>query len=291
VGLKIVLVIGMVAWAVRYLFFMSGDFTLVVIALLLHGFCYSFLYVGAYMYADKKAPPELKASVQSLLTFLLLGVGMLLGAQLYGQLSDRNPPAIAGMESAGETVAVPAWSDPGEADSKVKYLNPTVTYKAILETIGVIEPEEAQATASQDMSGFLSAGQTSLQLAQINSDLTVGDVTYTQKELQDIFRDVATWKKSGGLKPGDAGFAEARAELTEADLTLTRNDWLGAKAKVWKNILFYPAIFIFIMTAIFLMLGKNPPAEEESTEGETPKEPADQVEMEEDGGPDSEDAE
>ena len=290
-GLKIVLIIGMVAWGVRYLLFQSGDFTLVIIALLLHGFCYSFLYVGAYMYADKKAPPELKASVQSLLTFLLLGVGMLLGAQLYGQLSDRNPPAFASMETLDGTVALPGWSDPEEADSKVKYLNPTVTYKAILEAVGVIEPEEAQAAASQDMSGFLSAGQTSLKLSEINSGLTVDDGACTQEELQDVFRDVATWKKSGGLKPGDAGFDGARAGLTEADLTLTRNDWLGAKAKLWKNILLYPAIFIFIITVIFMVLGKNPPVEEEPAEEEMSEEQAEQEKTEEDGGPNPEGAE
>jgi hypothetical protein len=129
-----------------------------------------------------------------------------------------------------------------------------------------------------------------LNLSQIDGDLTVGDVTYTQEELQDLFRDVATWKKSGGLKPGDPGFDDAKASLTEADLTLNRADWLGAKSKVWKNILVYPAFFIFIIAAIFLMLGKNPPAEQGPAEEEAPDEQPQDEAADEGGSPDSQDA-
>ena len=75
IGLKRVVAIGMLAWPVRYLFFASPDFSAALVGLILHGFCYSFFYVGAYMYVDKRAPAELKSSAQSLLTFLLLGVG------------------------------------------------------------------------------------------------------------------------------------------------------------------------------------------------------------------------
>jgi len=48
---------------------------------------------------------------------------------------------------------------------------------------------------------------------------------------------------------------------------------------------------IFIITAIFLVLGKNPPVEEESAEEETSEEQAEQEKTEEDGGPNPEDAE
>lgn len=96
-GLKRVLMIGMAAWAVRYLCFMSPDFPLALVGLLLHGLCYSFLYVGAYMYVDRRAPAHLKASAQSLLSFLLLGVGWFLGAKGAGFMLDQYPPEIPAM--------------------------------------------------------------------------------------------------------------------------------------------------------------------------------------------------
>jgi len=96
-GLKNVLLFGMGAWALRYFLFMAP--VLAIPGLLLHGLGYAFLYVAAYTYADKKAPPELKASVQSFMVFLLLGVGQVFGGQFYGFASDTFV-----MEAAGETV-------------------------------------------------------------------------------------------------------------------------------------------------------------------------------------------
>lgn len=114
-GLKRVLMIGMAAWAVRYLCFACPTFEMAIVGLLLHGFCYSFLYVGAYMYIDKRAPEDLKASAQSLLAFLLLGIGWFVGAQYAGFMKDRYPAEITHMppvttievaDSADETLAV-----------------------------------------------------------------------------------------------------------------------------------------------------------------------------------------
>jgi len=93
-GLKRVLMIGMAAWAIRYFLFAVPSLPLAIVALLLHGFCYSFLYVGSYMYVDKCAPADLKASAQSLLTFVLLGVGWYFGAQFAGLMKDQNPPLM-----------------------------------------------------------------------------------------------------------------------------------------------------------------------------------------------------
>lgn len=100
-GLKRVLLIGMTAWAVRYLCFSSPSptfsFPLALLGLVLHGFCYSFFYVGAYMWVDRRAPAELKSSAQSLLAFLLLGVGFLLGAKGAGFMMEEFPAKIPHM--------------------------------------------------------------------------------------------------------------------------------------------------------------------------------------------------
>ncbi len=94
IGLKWVLVIGMSAWALRYFIFTLAGFQFALIGLLCHGMAYAFLYVAAYMFGDRVAPAHLKASVQSLLAFLLLGIGQVLSGYLFGYQIDRNAPAI-----------------------------------------------------------------------------------------------------------------------------------------------------------------------------------------------------
>jgi len=96
-GLKRVLLLGMASWAVRYLCFASPEFWLALLGLVLHGMCYSFFYVGAYMWIDRRAPAELKSSAQSLVAFLLLGVGYFAGAKGAGFMMERYPAEIPHM--------------------------------------------------------------------------------------------------------------------------------------------------------------------------------------------------
>ncbi|MEN6493337.1 MAG: MFS transporter [Thermoguttaceae bacterium] len=84
IGLKNVLVVGMGAWAVRYLLFSSMQFPLVIAGLLVHGFCYCFVFVAAFIYVSKKAPPEISASAQSLCALIMWGLGMFIGTQVSG---------------------------------------------------------------------------------------------------------------------------------------------------------------------------------------------------------------
>ncbi len=117
IGLKNVLVIGMGAWVIRYLLFGSLSFPLIILGLLLHGFCYCFVFVAAFIYADKKAPPGMSASAQSFIAFLMWGVGMFLGTMLAGFTGEQYPPQrIAALKSTekGEALlsglALPEWS-------------------------------------------------------------------------------------------------------------------------------------------------------------------------------------
>jgi len=137
-GLKNVLLIGMAAWSLRYFCFAEPYFAMAVLGLLLHGLCYTFLYVAAYMYAEKVAPAHLKASAQSMMVFLLLGVGQVLGGLGYGYMRDSNQPQFAGIKTElriaegsewpegidpTDTVVLPfpVWSE--SEDSMFQYLD------------------------------------------------------------------------------------------------------------------------------------------------------------------------
>jgi MFS family permease len=91
-GVKWTLAVGMLAWTVRYVFFAFGDtgslVSLLYLGILLHGVCYDFFFVTGFIYTDKKAPPEIRASAQGLLALLTYGVGMLIGSLISGPIVD-----------------------------------------------------------------------------------------------------------------------------------------------------------------------------------------------------------
>jgi nucleoside transporter len=88
-GMRKTLAFGVVAWPIRYIIFAIGSPTWLVIAsLALHGFCYVFFFVAAFIYVDKVAPPDIRASAQSLIAIVALGFGRFLGSLFAGKIRD-----------------------------------------------------------------------------------------------------------------------------------------------------------------------------------------------------------
>ncbi|MDR1964449.1 MAG: MFS transporter [Planctomycetaceae bacterium] len=269
IGLKWVLVLGIGAWTLRYFVFIVPTFECAVIALLLHGFCYSFLYVAAYMYADKKAPAELKASVQSLMVFLLLGVGQVLGSQLYGFMRDLpdNAPKIAEMSivralnedeikqysslfvlpegtptdfwlnvKKNDTIPMPKWNDVKMTDSVWRYLDLGKTVTDLL------KGNEQEQQAVDDLGSLLDTNKdnkiSTSELAAAPEKLVLGNTEYTKTDIEKTFRNIAN--------------------NTVNDFEVSRQDYLAVQAYNWKGILQNPAIFIAVFFVLFLILGKNP---------------------------------
>ena len=96
VGMKGVLLIGMVAWAVRYVLFANGfDATgpimpLLLGGLVLHGICFDFFLVAGTIWVDKHFPPETRARAQSFLALVTWGVGSVIGSLLANQIYVSN---------------------------------------------------------------------------------------------------------------------------------------------------------------------------------------------------------
>jgi len=88
-GMRRTLAIGVVAWPIRYVIFAIGSPTWLVIAsLALHGFCYVFFFVAAFIYVDKVAPPDIRASAQSMIAIVALGLGRFLGSLFAGKIQE-----------------------------------------------------------------------------------------------------------------------------------------------------------------------------------------------------------
>lgn len=93
-GVKYTLLLGMAAWAVRYLLFAYGNADELVfmlfIGIALHGVCYDFFFVSGQIYTDSKAGEKFKSSAQGLITLATYGVGMLIGFFVAGKVTDSN---------------------------------------------------------------------------------------------------------------------------------------------------------------------------------------------------------
>jgi nucleoside transporter len=91
-GVKWMLIVGMLAWTTRYLLFSWGDngalAWMLYVGILLHGICYDFFFVTGQIYVDKRAPGDLRAAAQGFIAFVTLGVGMFIGSLVFGRVLD-----------------------------------------------------------------------------------------------------------------------------------------------------------------------------------------------------------
>ena len=87
--------VGMLAWALRYLFFAHGNADNLVfmlyLGIALHGICYDFFFVSGQIYTDAKAGSTVKSAAQGLITLATYGVGMLIGFWVAGKVVEAYP--------------------------------------------------------------------------------------------------------------------------------------------------------------------------------------------------------
>jgi len=96
-GIRKTMMLGIFAWPLRYAIFAiawalhetnPAIVWLAVASLALHGFCYVFFFVVAFIYTDIVAPADIRSSAQALINVAVLGVGMLIGGFFAGWLKD-----------------------------------------------------------------------------------------------------------------------------------------------------------------------------------------------------------
>ncbi|NNL80623.1 MAG: nucleoside permease [Flavobacteriaceae bacterium] len=92
-GFKKTILVGMLAWTIRYILFAYGNAGelafMLIIGIALHGICYDFFFVSGQIYTDSKAGDKIKSAAQGLITLATYGVGMLIGFWVAGQISNK----------------------------------------------------------------------------------------------------------------------------------------------------------------------------------------------------------
>jgi MFS family permease len=91
-GFKKTILVGMLAWALRYLLFAYGNAGelsfMLLTGIALHGICYDFFFVSGQIYTNAKAGERYKSAAQGLITLATYGVGMLIGFEIAGAVLD-----------------------------------------------------------------------------------------------------------------------------------------------------------------------------------------------------------
>ncbi len=94
IGVKGILVVGMIAWAVRFGLFSAFDAQrdaawMLFLGIAVHGMCYDFIFVMGRMYVDSRASAQIRGAAQGLHAFVTLGAGMFIGSWLSGVVGQH----------------------------------------------------------------------------------------------------------------------------------------------------------------------------------------------------------
>ncbi len=114
-GVKKMLLLGMLCWALRLSCFGFADgknlLWMIILGIALHGMAYDFFFVTGQIYVDKRAPEAIRSSAQGLLYFLTLGAGMLSGNIVLAQVNARFSQVVEKIGANGvmEKVTVYDW--------------------------------------------------------------------------------------------------------------------------------------------------------------------------------------
>ncbi len=98
-GVKKMLLFGMLAWLVRYILFAMGNSESLVfmfyLGILLHGICYDFFFVPGHIHVDSVAPRHLRASAQGFIALITYGLGLLIGTKISGYVVKAYETELA----------------------------------------------------------------------------------------------------------------------------------------------------------------------------------------------------
>ncbi|HVB04187.1 MAG TPA: nucleoside permease [Chitinophagaceae bacterium] len=92
IGIRNMILMGMIAWMLRFLCFGFGNagtgLWMLFAGIILHGACFDFFFVTGQIYTDYKAGEKIKSSAQGLITLATYGIGMWIGTLMSGYVAQ-----------------------------------------------------------------------------------------------------------------------------------------------------------------------------------------------------------
>ena len=122
-GMRKTLVLGALAWPLRYFifaFYKVLPVPVVLASMSFHGIGFAFVFVTSYIYIDRVSPRDIRASAQSLFTLVTLGVGNWLGTLFSGWLKDHYTTFIPDPAHVGKLI-------PGDVNWQLIFVVPAIT--------------------------------------------------------------------------------------------------------------------------------------------------------------------
>lgn len=108
-GLKFVILMGVSAWGVRYLFLAWGGIDLPILVwtgLAMHGLAWAFTALAGQIYIDEKVPVSLRSTAQGFMALIISGLGTFLGSLIAGE--------VVNWQTFGDKIYWPyVWLVPG----------------------------------------------------------------------------------------------------------------------------------------------------------------------------------
>jgi len=109
-GVKKMILVGIMCWVARYLLFAYGNNEGLVFmfyaGIILHGLCYDFFFVTGQIYVDNEAPEDVRSSAQGLIALVTYGLGMYIGSVYSGRVVESYEI----MNDAGEIIGHNWWN-------------------------------------------------------------------------------------------------------------------------------------------------------------------------------------
>ena len=124
IGILWCLALGVIAWPLRYVIFALGEpLWMVIASLAFHGIGFTFFFVTSQIYVDHVAKADIRASAQSLLTLVTMGIGNYLGTMLYGYV--KGLLTHNGVTDWSRLFLVPCFLTTGCAIDYLLFFRPT----------------------------------------------------------------------------------------------------------------------------------------------------------------------
>lgn len=289
-GVKWMLLIGMLAWVLRYTLFSAAaddrTFWMIMGGIVLHGVCYDFFFVTGFIYADRHAPREIRGQAQGFLVLITQGLGLGIGARVVqavvshnklnepapgltrvaGQLVEAAPYADLVSPAARATIAdLPARLAP--APDAVASILAGHEGRTIAETIKALNPLESRTVRllaeSMGVSGDRPASALSDALAQEPDRATAAMTGFNALADAAVKADVAARAREVAASLRSA--ADATPDQADAIRRVASAIWdsgtdLYMDSTDWANVWLYAATAALAVAVLFTLLFRDPNA-------------------------------